>query len=493
MIRSRLSSTGSKIAVSAALKSQFLIQLSGAALSAVAFFALTPVLVSALGLQRYGVLLLILSFLIYAGLAEFGLGGATSRQIAACQPEERSRVFGNSLLLSCGLAIIGGVVFALLSLSSVVSVFVDDPAIVGELGRSGVALFSLGAVSIVASIPRGVLFGLSAFISLNLVNLLGAVGGLIAPAFYASVIGTDLSGLIASIALVHSLTLIVGFAACIRLRTTPQFQYDRSTVSTLLSYGAWSTSSAILHRLTNSLDRIAISAFAGPSAVAIFAIPQGALNRSQIFSSALLSAAFPRLAQTSNDERLIDTCYRSLFLMSPLFVIGFALIQPLLEIWLGEEFARLAHLTAVLLAVATWFEILSHVPYTQLQARSALREETKIAGLISIPNLLLLLAAIPLVGVAGAAAVAAARSTAYLVFRMRATETVHRMAGILWQSVAVLFAALASLLHGEGGSVFLAAGIWLPALALSIGLNVRNGVQLTRAFVPNSGTAWFRS
>ncbi len=64
--------------------------------------------------------------------------------------------------------------------------------------------------------------------------------------------------------------------------------------------------------------------------------------------------------------------------------------------------------------------MLGYVPYLWLQTQPALRLETKVAGLILAPNLILLVPAVKFYGVTGAAAVAVIRSAGFLVLRMRA-------------------------------------------------------------------------
>lgn len=472
------------------LRSQFLIQLSGGVLSALAFVGLTPVLLSSLGLERYGVLLLVLGFLIYAGLAEFGLGGATSREIAAATCEDRARIFGNAIVLSIGFAGVGGTLFSLLALPAISSLLVDDIEIVEELTRSGWALFALGAASILANVPKGVLFGVSGFVSLNIIDVLGVVGILLAPAIYATSIGKDLPGLIAVTATAYGLTLLAAFAACLAHRTCPELRYDGSIARTLLSYGSWSTSSAILHRLTNSLDRILLSAFSGSSAVPIFAIPQGALNRSQMLSNALLSAVFPRLVRSPKDESLIETCYGGMFLLSPLFVVGVIIIDPMLKVWLGDEFADQAHLAAILLAIATWLDMMGRVPYTLLQARSELSQETRISGQILIPNILLLVLAVKFFGVAGAAAIAILRAGAFVVLRGRATYIkpfLNRQ--IILHSLVIGLASAGSLYLTAGGNLLFCLGVIVLSLGTAIWLNFANGQKFVRSFFPNFATA----
>lgn len=467
------------------LRSHFFIQLVGAALSTFAFILLTPLLLSSLGLERYGLLLLVLSFLIYTNLAELGLGGAVSREIAACNEDDQSLIFGNAVLLSSVLACLGGLLFSLLALPIVANVFLEDPKIIAELSDSVCALFALGALSIVGSVPRSVLFGLSSFVPLNLVSIVSSTGSLIAPSLYASYIGSDLPGLLAAIAASHLAAALISFLLCHYQGCKPAFTFNPSIARTLLSYGGWSTASGIVHRMTNSLDRPLISSLVGPAAVTFFAIPEAALNRAHLLSGALLSAAFPRLAQSPYDTLLINTCYRGVLLMTPLFVVGILSMQTFLALWLGSEFAGNAHSIAVLLAIAIWLEVIGRVPYALLQARSGMREETKIATIILFPNLILLLLSINFFGIIGAATVAIFRSAAFFVLRARVVKIDGGLRlYIFGNGVSLLIASLATLQQKFIGSYGILIFGGAVGLVLTFVLNCRYGSLLAYSVFP---------
>jgi len=419
-------------------------------------------------------LLLVLGFLIYTNLAELGIGGAVTREIATVENGMRGRIFGNAMMLSIAFASIGGLLFAQLALPAIANLFLKDPRTIAELAQSGGALFALGALSILGGVPRGVLFGLSHFVPLNLVSVFSAVGSLVAPALYVAFVGEDLSGLIAAVASAHFATFILTLALCLWTGVRPKFQYDRSITCALVSYGGWSTTSGVLHRLTNSMDRLVISALAGPAAVPYFAIPEGALNRAHLISGALLSAAFPRLARSPYDAALIETCYRAVLLMTPLFVIGIAVLYPVLSLWLGSEFAKMAHVPAIFLAFAIWTDIIGRVPYALLGARSEMRKEANIAASILVPNLALLISAIYLFGVTGAATVAIIRSFAFLLQRVRKTGVDSQIKKlIIANSLAVLITITAAFSFYEKHYNLFGGILLFSSFSISISLNFR--------------------
>ena len=405
------------------IRTQFAIQLAGGVLNTLVLLAFTPILMRTLGLERYGVLLLVLGFALYAGLAEFGLGMATARFIAGTEDElERSRILGASLMASVPLAVIAGTLFACLSFRNLGVRFGLTNSVAIELENAGTALFFFGMSLVLSSVLSGLMYGLQRFVTLNFLNLLSVSIYILGPAGYALVIGRDIPGLILSVALGQWLLIAVGAVLCYRARFHPVFSgVDATLIRRLFSYGAWSTLGGALHRATNSIDRPFIGASIGAAAVPLFAVPQSIISRSSIVVGALTGSVFPRLSQTEGTgayKDLLKTCYRSACSLAPVYIIGILVLPIFLKFWLGSAFATSAARVAILLGLAGWLDAIGMVPYTALTATQKISRESKLALLILLPNLGLLWISLIRFGVLGAACVAVARSAAYLVGRI---------------------------------------------------------------------------
>jgi O-antigen/teichoic acid export membrane protein len=407
------------------MRTQFAVQLVGGLANIILLVALTPLLINALGLERYGVLLLILSLTIYVGLGEFGIGSAVGQRIsAAIDLSEREAVLSNGLSVSLAFGVVGGVVFAFLAVPGAGKVLGLDSATAAELTTAWPALFLLGLGTIVAGVPQSALFGLGRFVELNIISVLATASGLVAPALWAVLVQNNLSGLIFVIALSRFLPMGLALLWCRRSGLRPVLHRpDPRVAKGLIGYGGWMTLTGILHRLTNSLDRPIISGFLGAAVVPLFAVPEALLSRSTFVVGALMSAAFPRLASASDGvgRGVVEACYRSVCLLSPAYVAGVLLIPEFLAIWLGQEFAAKASTTAVLLALACWIDAVGYVPYVYMQAAAIIRREALVAAAFVIPTAIALVGATKLLGVEGAALVAVIRSAAYLWGRLRAT------------------------------------------------------------------------
>ena len=438
-----------------------------------------------LGLERYGVLLLIFGFALYAGTAEFGLGMATARHISKSDDKrERSRILGASLLLSVPLALVAGALFACLSFPKLGIRFGLNSSMSAELENARVGLFLFGSSIVIFSVLNGVLYGLQRFVAINLINILSSALYLLCPATYAVAFGHDISGLISSVALGQWIIILVSTVVCHKMNLRPKLQgVDLELLRGLLRYGAWSTFGGTLHRLTNSIDRPLIGALVGAASIPIFAVPQSILSRSSMVVTALTGAVFPRLSQTEGTDAhagLLDACYRSICSLAPLYILGIWTLPFFLKIWLGTEFAEQAITVAIVLAFAAWLDAIATVPYVSLLATQEIYKEGKLASLILIPNIALLCFGLLHFGVIGAATVAVLRSAAYLVGRMVITGLqTAPLFDIYSQSSLVILACILAMSHFEQPvlGVSLLLGVSISTIIMRRGPIVREAIQ----------------
>jgi O-antigen/teichoic acid export membrane protein len=450
------------------IRAKFGIQLVGGLANTALFVILTPVLVASVGLDRYGLLLLVLSISIYAGLAELGLGLATSREMAAVHPAQRGSILGTALILNLVFSVLAGGIYALFSWAPVSTLLLSgDQMLSKEIMSSGWSLFCLGSTTVLAAATQGALLGLSRFVEGNAINLATTAAALAFPAAYAGLFGSDISGLIFSVAVGRAIFGIVSIFYCCVFVVRPVFAIDVLIARRLLKFGWWSTTSAIIHRVTNSIDRFLLGSITGTAAVAAYAVPQGALARSQILGSALMSAVFPQLAKDPQNDELVRVCYRVTMLLAPAFVAWILAVPLLLELWLGIEFAQAGTAVAILLGVWAWFEAVGYVPYVLLQAAARVHRETLISVTIFLPNLIALIVAIKVAGPEGAAFVAILRSLTFLILRaISAGVNAIPYPDVALHSACVMLAALVALgQHGWLGATIGAAILAVTATA----------------------------
>lgn len=349
-----------------------------------------PLLVGALGVERFGVLGLAWMVLGYFGMFDFGLAQSTTKFVSTGmargeQGTVRSLVLG-SVLLHLVLGMTGAVIFALLVPWLAASVFTLPPALVGE---TRAALYWLAAsvpAMVLTAALRGVLEGLQRFDVVNLIRIPASMVNYAGP-LVALYFGTGLPLVVAVIVVARLAVLAAYAAACLKLvPAAPHSRLESAQLVRLASYGGWLTASNLLNPLIIAADRFVIAATVSVAAVAFYVTPYEIITKGWILSASLLGALFPMFSALAVSEpRSLRAACRSaqLYLLSvatPMIVLVLGSADLLLEWWLGREFRDHSTTVAQLLALGVLVNIVAQVPLTALNAMGRADVTAKIAA-----------------------------------------------------------------------------------------------------------------
>jgi O-antigen/teichoic acid export membrane protein len=348
-----------------------------------------PLLVSGLGVERFGVLALAWMLLGYFGMFDFGLAQSTTRfvssAVAGGVPEKVRALGFASILLHSALGLIGGAVFALLAPWLAASVFNLPTALVGE---TRTALYWLAAsvpAMVITAALRGMLEGLQRFDVVNLVRIPASMVNYAGPAI-ALYFGTGLPLVVAVIVVARFAVLAAYALAC--LRALPQSEgggLAKGELVALASYGGWLTASNLVNPLIIAADRFIIAATVSVAAVAFYVTPYEVITKIWILSASLLAALFPVFSgMAASDRGSIRAACRSaeLYLLavaSPVVILVLGSADLLLEWWLGGEFREQSTAVAQLLALGILVNVVAQVPLTALNAMGRADVTTRIA------------------------------------------------------------------------------------------------------------------
>lgn len=357
---------------------------------AVALLAI-PLLVSALGVEKFGMLTLIWAVVSYFGLFDLGLGRALTQQVAVLHQRDPARlkpvlVAANALLLTLGLC--GGLCLAVAA--AFVAGSIAPSADSGETARSMLWVAAAMPFVVLTSGYRGALEGLERF---GIVNALRVPMGV---AMFALPLGVVALGYPQLDVIAASLCLgrAAGWAAhavCAE-RALPGAarlgRPAREPVRSLLRLGGGISVSNIVAPLMNYIDRFILAGVGSLSSVAYYATPQELVNRLGVIPSALATALFPRFAAWSSNQDLIAQQNRFLWVMVAL-TTPFALVlvfgaYPILEIWIDADFARQAAIPLQIMALGVVPSAVAQVPFATLQARGR-ADVTALLHLIELP------------------------------------------------------------------------------------------------------------
>ena len=338
-----------------------------------------PVLVRALGTERFGVLSLAWTMVGYFSLFDLGLGRAltqlVSERLGREAHDELPSLTWTALWMMAPLGILGGAAVALMAPWLVTSVLKIPAALQAESVRA----FQILGIAIPFTVStagfRGILEATQDFARVNALRvplaLLTFLGPLAVLPWSATLPAT-----VGVLALGRAILWWAHVVQCrrafppVRRVVAP----DRAMVRPLLAVGGWMTVSNIVSPLMYSLDRFAVSAVLSIVAVTYYATAYEAVTRLWIVTSVLLPVLFPALALAVQRDRahaaqLLDRGGRAgLFAVFPAALAIIAFAPEWLGVWLGADFARHAAPLAQGLAVAVFVNIAGQVAYTLLQA-----------------------------------------------------------------------------------------------------------------------------
>ncbi len=384
----------------------------------VALFCI-PVLISSLGVDRFGVLGVAWMVMGYFGLFDFGLGQTTTKLVAeqTAQQGIRALMF-NTLLLHALLGAIGGVLFASLVPWLATRVFDIPPALLGE---TTTALYWLAAsvpAIVITAALRGMLEGLQRF---DIVNLVRIPAGILNYAGPVAALGIDnsLPAVVAVIAITRFAVFISYAIACMRLMPPSEgaARIEKAILSRLASYGGWLTVSNFVNPLIIVADRFVIASAVSVTAVAFYVTPYEVITKTWILSASLLGALFPVISAlaASKPGALRGVCRTAtvqlLAVVAPVVAVLLTGADLLLDLWLGPVFRNQSTAIAHWLAAGIIVNVVAQVPLTALNAMGRADVTAKIAAIQLPVYVIAIWYAAGRFGIEGVASVWAVRAT----------------------------------------------------------------------------------
>jgi O-antigen/teichoic acid export membrane protein len=457
------------------------LNLVGLALPLAVGFVTIPMVVRALGNERFGILALVWVVFGYFGLFDLGLGRATTRSVAdALGRNEPARI---PALLWTTVALQTAIGLAAAGLSHAAA-----PVIAGRIlnipeGFIRETILTLRLVGwslpvmFVSSSFRGVLEAAQRFDLVNAVKVPVNILFYLLP-LLGVLMGFELPGIVVLLILSRALALVIWAAMGLRvfpvLRTVPTLRRD--LVGPIFSVSGWLGLSGILWAVTTSLDRLIIGSLLTVEAVTFYSAPYEAINRIGVVPGSLSMVLFPAFSFLDGGGRAERT--ESLFARSTKFLLlstGPVLIllaffaRDFLGLWLGPDFAARSGFVVVLLCAGFLVNAVLAVPNNYLMGIGRVDIAPKYQAVELAVFAALIWAGAKAGGIDGVAAASALRLVAFPVFLMAASFRPGRVRfGFVWKNgLAGALAALALFAAGLAANAALGGGVW-GAGALSV-------------------------
>lgn len=338
-----------------------------------------PIIIRAIGVDRYGVFTLSMMAVGYLGLFDLGLGQALIKFIsetAATNEQERiPGLFWSSLCLSLAFGAAAGAVVAVVAPWLAQRVLKVPTAFQLEITDAFYVLALAMPFVISSSSLNGTLAAFQRFDLINWVriptNAFSYIGLLLVLPF-----SHRLTWLVAVMALAR----LSGWFATLQLcfHVVPTLRHDlrpsRATIRPLMSFGGWVTVSNIVGPIMVYFDRFLIGAMLSMAAVTYYAVPYDVVSRLGVVPAAMTGVVFAAFSATFKQDAARATLiferatrYTLLVVFVPVLLLV-ALAPEGLTLWLGQPFA--AHSVGALrwLAVGLFINSFAWTPYGLLVA-----------------------------------------------------------------------------------------------------------------------------
>ncbi|MGH8517522.1 MAG: flippase [Panacagrimonas sp.] len=386
--------------------------LLGSVLPAVAAIVAVPILLERLGVGRFGMLSLAWVVVGYFGLFDFGLGRAITRSVARCSADQDeahlARVCATGSALIGVLALcVGGLV---LTASPLIGSFLirQSPDLESELLRA-TPMLAFGVLAVVFSAaPRGILEGRQEFRLLSLVRTPIGIASYLVPCLVTQ-FEPRLDTTVLSVVIVRAIGTLALLMACARRVPFSMDAVSASEIRPLVTFGGWLTVSTIISPLLAYADRFVIVSILGAEKFAYYSVPSDMVSRMLLVPGALVAALYPAISGAGSRDPSMGRMLRRRALFLVTAVVGAAVVlvqvgaEPLLRLWLGQEFARNSAIVLQILLVGLMANALAYVWSTALQGEGRSRE----IALLHLAQLPIYLVAVSLMtnayGVVGAA------------------------------------------------------------------------------------------
>jgi O-antigen/teichoic acid export membrane protein len=338
-----------------------------------------PFTIRWLGAERFGILSLVWVVVGYLAFFDLGLSRATTKFIAEAlgrgDSDEISGVLWTTVFFQGMLGLVGAALLALAT-PLLVERFLHIPAQLMPEARVSFILIGISLPVVLASASfRGALEARQRFDLVNIVKGGSSTLNYILPLAGVG-LGFDLRGIVALLVGARVLALVAWIWLC--LKAFPglirNVALRRENVPGLLRFGSWLTVSNIVGPILTYLDRFLIGSILNMRAVGFYVAPYEIVTKVGILPGSLILTLFPSFSTLQGREErdraktLFGCAVKYLIIgIGPVSVLLVLLARPILEVWLGAEFARTSTLTFQILALGFLTNSLAGVPLALIQ------------------------------------------------------------------------------------------------------------------------------
>ncbi len=330
---------------------------------ATSFFT-TPIIVKKLGLDAYGIVILLSTILSYMNFISAGLSGATIQYLTECVSagdwERFRQILWSSFITYLSIGLVGGTVLFLLT-PTLISSWFSIPLDLRSVSATALYIFILiYIVSLTYETLKAIAW---AYNRIDLSALLSLASGMLQPigAMLMVLLGYGIIGVSIATLATNIVVLILGFLIARKLyRNWGRPTYNMQIMKPLFMYGGWINITYIVNQAVQFLDKVFIGSYLNSAAVGYYNLSVTIPLNLRIIHGAFASSAFPlivnlrtRAATTTEIFHLLSRFARSTQLLLLPAVLFFTLWgDTFLSAWISDEVAENGKMTIRLASMA---------------------------------------------------------------------------------------------------------------------------------------------
>lgn len=385
-------------------------------LSSLIPFLYTPVMLSMLGQQEYGLYSLSASAVSYLSLLSFGFGSTIVRYIAKYRAERNrdavETTYGFFLLLYCALGI------AVLICGTFISQNIE---MIFQKGLQEHEIKKMQSLVLIMTFNSALSFPISVFSSMitshekyifrKIVDMLSTVaaplGNLI-----ALYLGFGSVGMAITATVIQFMMLPLNAGYCFKvLRLKPKFaKMHKDLVKEMLGFSTFVFIGSIVDMLFWATDKVILGMLAGTTAVAIYNVGGTFNNMIMNLSTSISGVLTPRITgmvvkDSSKGEwtELFIKVGRLQFIVIALIVSGFTVFgQSFIELWAGDEYKE-SYWVTILTMFPLCIPLIQNTGLSIVTAQNKHQFRSIVYLIIAIINVISTYLIVPSMGVIGAA------------------------------------------------------------------------------------------
>ncbi|MEJ8798013.1 flippase [Trinickia caryophylli] len=377
-----------------------------------------PTYIKLLGVERYGVVSLVWTFIGYFGVLDLGMSMAAQNHIskarAANDPEQSAIVFWSAFWLNLATGIAGGIIVYIGGYLYTAYFTHVEPAMRSEVYHALPWLALAIPIANISWVCAGAINGAERFGVYNTNQTLGTFLFQLLPLGAAWMIAPTLPNVLAAAVLARGIAAVLLARASMRVLEIDRIRMPQFRVAKdLFRFGGWMLAASMAIMVGDTLDRVLLGAGLGARFVTYYTVPQNLVTRLNMLPNALVRTLFPRLSAIERDHADVLVRQALEFLngvFTPIMIVAMLALGPFLNLWVGSELANASVNVGRVLIISVW--LVGQAGVTRLLIQSQI-DPARAAwiGIIELPLFAaILMFGISHFGLTGAATIVVMRS-----------------------------------------------------------------------------------